>query len=176
MPSSTAALSTLIPSHQHLVEIPIANPKNHSIGPKQRADIEAWFQQHEPDIGGLVFIFVFLLVLGGLWRLRSAVVEWVFERNRDKARIEWADRERRQRRTVVVVGILRKEKDGGSDGSGSGSGKGRVLKRVRFLDGEEFDGLDGLDGLGSRVVVVNDERAEALLEFLENGSVVGEVF
>ncbi|KAG4437460.1 hypothetical protein IFR05_007065 [Cadophora sp. M221] len=183
--------SSSLPSHQHRyqqqqrhAELPLPHPIYHSISPTHRAEFQAWLQEHETDIGGLLFIFIFLLILGGLWRSRRDFMQWYFERRREKARRQWVERERERRRRVVVVGILRKSRSGGGavngNGNGNGNGvsdaegegKGNVGKRVRFLDG-----LDGLDD----VVVVDgnvNERADedVVVDFLEDGTVVGEAF
>ncbi|KAL2064984.1 hypothetical protein VTL71DRAFT_4124 [Oculimacula yallundae] len=187
LPPSTTPIP-LSSTHLHHDELPIPHPIYHSIGPKHRAETSAWIQEHTPDISGLFFVFIFLLILGGLWRLRGAVVEWFLERRREEARREWAERERRQRRTMVVVGILRRdtagsvgegEGDGGGGDIGEGERKAKVkeAKRVRFLDGlEEFSGVGERD---ESVLVVHEEGVEALqplLDFLEDGRVIGEPF
>ncbi|KAH9219075.1 hypothetical protein DL95DRAFT_384922, partial [Leptodontidium sp. 2 PMI_412] len=129
-PNTTSLLSHQQRYHHQQgchAELPLPPPTHHGIGPAHRAVLQAWLQEHETDIDGLLFIFTFLLILGGLWRSRHDLVQWYFER-REKARTAWVERERERRRRVVVVGILRKGKCGGR-------GEGKVGKRVRFLAG-----------------------------------------
>ena len=75
-----------------------------------------------------------------------------------------------------MVGILRGGKswagrygDTVGDGKGDSDGRGGPVKRVRFL------GLDGVTG-DSDGVRAGEERLEVVVDFLEDGRVVGEVF
>ncbi|PVH88377.1 hypothetical protein DL98DRAFT_524852 [Cadophora sp. DSE1049] len=174
LPSLGAPLTNTTRSpQQHLSSAPLPYPIDN---PK----IQAWLQNHEPHVGGLVFIFVFLLVLSGLWRSRRDMVKWYFEKSREEEMRRWVERERLKRGgSVVVVGILRGGRnwrgsgdgcgDGDGDGKGGGSGKGRGLKRVRFL------GVDGVDD-EMEAVRLGEERVEVVVDFLEDGRVVGEMF
>ncbi len=104
------------------------------------------------------------------------MLRWYFETSRQEERREWMDRERLKRRSVVVVGILRGGQSwrGGyrnavGDGKGDSDGRVRPVKRVRFL------GLDGVNGEGDGVPA-GEEKVEVVVDFLEDGRVVGEVF
>ncbi|KAK0119002.1 hypothetical protein ONS95_007865 [Cadophora gregata] len=137
----------------------------------QSTKIEAWLQDHQPHIGGLVFISIFLLVLSGLWRSRRDMLQWYFQRCTEQERREWVAKERAKRRNVVViVGILRGGRTLRSgDGVGDGNGDGRRVKRVRFLGVDEVDGERG-------VGIAGEGRVEVLVDILEDGRVSGEVF
>ncbi|KAH7417137.1 hypothetical protein BKA64DRAFT_768917 [Cadophora sp. MPI-SDFR-AT-0126] len=131
--------------------------------PVHNPEIQAWLQNHEPHVGGLVFIFVFLLALSGLWRSRADMMKWCSERSQEEERRKGVERERerKKRRSVVVVGILRGGRNWrGGDGGGR-DGKRRGMQRVRFL------GVDGLDdespGEGGWRLWLIFRRTEALL-------------
>ncbi|KAH7364372.1 hypothetical protein BKA65DRAFT_472707 [Rhexocercosporidium sp. MPI-PUGE-AT-0058] len=173
LPSPT---NTTSPSYQQRHnELPLPHPLYHSITLLQRATFKTWLRQHDTDIGGLLFVFLFLLILGGLWRSKDVLVQWWLDRRREEARKLWAVRETRRRKSVVVVGILRRGRGSGGAAwmGGGGEGKKRGLKRVRF-----WDGVGGVDEETVVVINANGERADVdvVVDFLEDGSVVGEVF
>ncbi|CAL3962155.1 hypothetical protein PZA11_000610 [Diplocarpon coronariae] len=158
-------------SVEHGAEPLLPVPISLGIDLENREEINRWLRDNENNISGTLLVFVLVLVLAGLWRIREQTVEWWYERKGRQARRNWLLLDRKKRKTAVTVGIIRMglkstnddERDALLD---SCCQRPRKSKKVRFVE----------DNTATVVFFNSSERSRVLEDVMEEEDRLGEVF